>query len=236
MSLTFRIYRGTQLLREETLAQPVIKIGKVSSAHLRIDDDSISRMHAIVEVTGGDVSLIDLGSTRGTFVNGQRINKATLAERRRDQVGELRIEVTMSVPGACGDRSQGGDSAAAASAHASCDGTVTAGREDVRGCEVDRGRRDARRLGRRREALHRSEERQGLEQDVGPVRRGRRVRARSAIAFASSVHTAALQQGQRSTTGRTSRKQAGVRSFRAEMLSPATTGSRSAASRSASSR
>lgn len=98
MSLTFRIYRGTQLLREETLAQPVIKIGKVASAHLRLDDDSISRMHAIVEVTGGTVSLIDLGSTRGTFVNGQRINKATLQSGDVISVGELRIEVTMSVP------------------------------------------------------------------------------------------------------------------------------------------
>ena len=98
MSLTFRIYRGTQLLREETLAQPVIKIGKVASAHLRLDDDSISRMHAIVEVAAGAVSLIDLGSTRGTFVNGQRINKATLQSGDAITVGELRIEVTVNAP------------------------------------------------------------------------------------------------------------------------------------------
>jgi len=98
MSLTFRIYRGTQLLREETLAQPVIKIGKVSSAHHRLEDESVSRMHAIVEVAGGTVSLIDLGSTRGTFVNGQRINKATLQSGDAITVGDLRIEVTMSLP------------------------------------------------------------------------------------------------------------------------------------------
>ena len=64
MSLTFRIYRGEQLLREETLAQPVIKIGKVASAHLRLEDDSISRMHAIIEVARDSISVIDLGSAQ----------------------------------------------------------------------------------------------------------------------------------------------------------------------------
>ncbi|MBV8762552.1 MAG: FHA domain-containing protein, partial [Deltaproteobacteria bacterium] len=96
MSLTFRIYRGTQLLREETLGQQVIKIGKVSSAHLRLEDESISRMHAIIERQGGEVSLIDLGSTRGTFVNGQRINKAMLANGDVITLGDLRIEVAMA--------------------------------------------------------------------------------------------------------------------------------------------
>ncbi|HWU91274.1 MAG TPA: FHA domain-containing protein, partial [Kofleriaceae bacterium] len=78
LSLTFRIFQGDRLVREERLAQTVIKVGKVPSAHLRIDDESVSRMHAIIEVTGSEVSIIDLGSTRGTFVNGQKINKAKL--------------------------------------------------------------------------------------------------------------------------------------------------------------
>ena len=77
--LTFRIFKGEQLVREETLTQPVIKVGKLSSSHLRLDDESVSRMHAVIEVTGpGDISIIDLGSTKGTVVNGQKVNKAKL--------------------------------------------------------------------------------------------------------------------------------------------------------------
>ena len=77
--LTFRIYKGDELLREERLSLSVIKLGKVPSAHLKLDDETVSRMHAIIEVNGpGDVSIIDLGSTKGTFVNGQKVNKAKL--------------------------------------------------------------------------------------------------------------------------------------------------------------
>jgi len=94
LALTFRIFRGDQLVREETLHQSVIKIGKVTSAHLRIEDESVSRMHAILEVDGaGTVHIIDLGSTRGTFINGQRINKAKLESGDAIGIGSLRVEV-----------------------------------------------------------------------------------------------------------------------------------------------
>src|SRR5689334_293951 len=94
--LTFRIYKGDQLLREERLSLSVIKLGKVPSAHLKLDDETVSRMHAIIEVNGpGDVSIIDLGSTKGTFVNGQKVNKAKLQSGDTIVVGETRIELAI---------------------------------------------------------------------------------------------------------------------------------------------
>jgi len=97
LTLSFRIFKGDQLVREEKLSQNVIKLGKVASAHLRIDDETVSRMHAIIEVIGHDVNLIDLGSTRGTFVNGQKINKAKLQSGDTIMVGDTRIELGMVV-------------------------------------------------------------------------------------------------------------------------------------------
>ncbi len=94
--LTFRIFKGDQLLREEKLSLSVIKLGKVPSAHLKLDDETVSRMHAIIEVNGpGDVSIIDLGSTKGTFVNGQKVNKAKLQSGDTIVVGETRIELAI---------------------------------------------------------------------------------------------------------------------------------------------
>ena len=94
--LTFRLYKGEEFLREEKLILPVIKVGKLSSSHLRLDDKNVSRMHALIEVTGpGDVSIIDLSSTTGTFVNGQKVNKAKLQSGDSVVIGETRIEVTV---------------------------------------------------------------------------------------------------------------------------------------------
>src|SRR5690606_1835115 len=94
--LTFRTFKGDQLIREERLSLSVIKLGKVPSAHLKLDDETVSRMHAIIEVNGpGDVSIIDLGSTKGTFVNGQKVNKAKLQSGDTIVVGETRIELAI---------------------------------------------------------------------------------------------------------------------------------------------
>src|SRR5688572_31944203 len=96
--ITFRLYKGDSFLREEKLTLPVIKVGKVPSSHLRLDDESVSRMHAVIEVTGpSDVSIIDLGSTRGTFVNGQKVNKAKLQSGDTVTLGDTRIEVAIGV-------------------------------------------------------------------------------------------------------------------------------------------
>ncbi len=100
LALTFRMFQQGRLVGEQTLTQGVIKIGKVPSAHLRIEDESVSRMHAIVEVTGAEISLIDLGSTRGTFVNGQKINKAKLQSGDSITLGDTRLELAVNQPAA----------------------------------------------------------------------------------------------------------------------------------------
>jgi TonB family protein len=93
--LKFEIWKGDELLKEEVINEPVIKVGKLASSHLRIDDDSVSRMHAVVEVNGAeDVQLIDLGSTRGTLVNGERITKVRLRSGDEINFGDVRVVVS----------------------------------------------------------------------------------------------------------------------------------------------
>ena len=94
--LTFEVYKGEQLLQKTTLSQDIIKVGKLSSSHLRIEDESVSRMHAVIEITGpGEISIIDLGSVRGTVVNGQRVNKTTLKSGDEIVLGDIRLVVTV---------------------------------------------------------------------------------------------------------------------------------------------
>ena len=102
--LTFEIYKvdpvkGDTLVRTETLTQDIIKIGKLSSSHLRVDDESVSRMHAVIEITQpNEICIIDLGSTKGTLVNGQKVNKAKLQSGDTIVLGTTKIVVTLGEP------------------------------------------------------------------------------------------------------------------------------------------
>ncbi|MBX3245695.1 MAG: AgmX/PglI C-terminal domain-containing protein [Myxococcales bacterium] len=99
--MTFRIYAGEELVRTETLTQDIIKVGKLPSSHLRIDDDNVSRMHAVIEVTGPDeIFIIDLGSASGTVVNGKKVNKCKLEHGDEVVLGDTRVVVEIGGAGA----------------------------------------------------------------------------------------------------------------------------------------
>ena len=69
-ALKFEITKNGELVKESTLSQEVIKIGRMASSHLQIDDEGVSKMHAVVEIGGdGDAHIIDLGSDSGTMVS-----------------------------------------------------------------------------------------------------------------------------------------------------------------------
>ncbi len=73
-TLTFRIFLDDQLVDTRTFEHDVIKLGRLASSHLRLDDEAVARMHAVIEVgPSGDVRLIDLGSGGGTRINGGRV-------------------------------------------------------------------------------------------------------------------------------------------------------------------
>jgi hypothetical protein len=93
-SVAFSVYDGDALLSTETLSQEIIKIGRLQTSDIRLDDEKVSRMHAVIEVTGpGEVFIIDLGSASGTLVNGEKINKRKLQTGDEVQVGNKRLHL-----------------------------------------------------------------------------------------------------------------------------------------------
>jgi hypothetical protein len=91
-NLSFKVYRAGELLSTESFDREIIKIGRLSSAHLRLDDEKVSRIHAVVEMSAsGEVNIIDMGSAEGTFVNGERVNKASLKPGDEIRLGETRL-------------------------------------------------------------------------------------------------------------------------------------------------
>lgn len=78
---------GTQ----HPLVAPGLLIGRSAECDLRIDDPGISRRHAEVRVTGdgpdAEIAVIDLGSTNGTVVDGQKVTRASVSEGSRIVLG-----------------------------------------------------------------------------------------------------------------------------------------------------
>ncbi|HWZ84773.1 MAG TPA: FHA domain-containing protein, partial [Thermoanaerobaculia bacterium] len=99
VALTFALYQGDQLVRRDTIAQDIVKVGKDPRSHLRVDDDLASRMHAVIEVASpADITLIDLGNEPGTLVNGQRVNKCKVRPGDQIQIGSTLIVLENAEP------------------------------------------------------------------------------------------------------------------------------------------
>src|SRR5688572_11659452 len=66
-------------------------IGRGGKAQIRLLDDGISREHAELAIQGDKVVLRDLGSTNGTFCNGQRVGERELVDGDKILVGSTTI-------------------------------------------------------------------------------------------------------------------------------------------------
>jgi TonB family protein len=91
--ITLRVYRGDALIATRDFERDLIKIGRLASAHLSIDDDKLSRIHAVLDAHEDHLSITDMGSHEGTFVNGKRVNKATLQWGDEVRLGSTRLIV-----------------------------------------------------------------------------------------------------------------------------------------------
>jgi len=101
VALTFALYQGDELVRRDTIAQDIVKVGKDPRSHLRVDDELASRMHAVIEVASpADITLIDLGNEPGTLVNGQRVNKCKVRPGDQIQIGSTLIVLENAEPAA----------------------------------------------------------------------------------------------------------------------------------------
>lgn len=73
-----------------------VRIGRAEGSGVQITfDPAVSRMHCELVAEGDDVYLVDLDSTCGTFVNGQRIAKRRLLGRERVQVGRTEFFIRL---------------------------------------------------------------------------------------------------------------------------------------------
>jgi len=73
----FAITQGAQAGESAELGAGVVLIGRGADCQLILNDDYVSTRHARVVSTEDGIYVEDLGSTNGTYVNGQRITAPT---------------------------------------------------------------------------------------------------------------------------------------------------------------
>ena len=109
MQVNLRVMAGPYQGRVFTFTQSdTFLIGRSNDAHLCLTDDKFfSRNHCLLEITPPHCFLRDLGSTNGTFVNGERVAEAFLQNGAQIQGGEtvLLVEVSTGQANAGSDAS-----------------------------------------------------------------------------------------------------------------------------------
>jgi len=77
------------------VAGPQIEIGRAHSADLRVSCASLSQRHAVLieQATphGKAHAIVDLQSTNGTFINGQRVHRSVLQPGARIRMGQVEL-------------------------------------------------------------------------------------------------------------------------------------------------
>jgi signal transduction histidine kinase len=83
----FVIQGADQGKRFELTARPMA-LGRDGSNPIRLHDNEISRRHAELRPTEGAITLVDLGSANGTFVNGSPVDHVTLKPGDHVRLGQ----------------------------------------------------------------------------------------------------------------------------------------------------
>lgn len=85
-------YQGGEFALE--MNQELI-IGRSSELEMVLIEDMVSRHHAKITTTDEEIFIEDLGSTNGTFVNGEKITKCKLKEGDRILIGTSIIKLIL---------------------------------------------------------------------------------------------------------------------------------------------
>jgi pSer/pThr/pTyr-binding forkhead associated (FHA) protein len=83
LPFTFRILPGK-----------IKTIGRATGADFIVDAGMVSRVHCRLTARAGDVEVTDLDSTNGTYVNGNRVERAALKDGDELGIGRVTFRVS----------------------------------------------------------------------------------------------------------------------------------------------
>jgi predicted component of type VI protein secretion system len=97
------VERGAAPARQHEIAvtKEEFLLGRGADCDLRLNSKAISRHHCLIRFSGGEVTLVELGSANGTFVNGQRV-RSQMALNPGDEISLGEFRFALELPGHSG--------------------------------------------------------------------------------------------------------------------------------------
>lgn len=86
------IRQDRQILRNVRLNTADLKIGRASVCEIQLPDPGVSRKHARITLVDGLYYVEDLGSRRGVFLNGEKIQRAQLQSGDKLAIHNFQLE------------------------------------------------------------------------------------------------------------------------------------------------
>jgi hypothetical protein len=84
-------FEEDERVRVVPLQEGWTRIGRSLSAHVRFDDPTVSRRHALLYRDPGQARVLDDRSLNGVFCNGQKVDLAELSDGDEIAVGRFRL-------------------------------------------------------------------------------------------------------------------------------------------------
>lgn len=86
------LYPQTQF-KQIPLEKGTFVLGRGQDADIKLEDELISRRHCSLTFNGNSVRINDLGSTNGTYIDGQPVQSGTLEPDNRLQIGKMVLKL-----------------------------------------------------------------------------------------------------------------------------------------------
>lgn len=85
------VRRGPEVGERFYLDRDKLTIGRDPASGIFLNDITVSRDHAVLARVGGNVTVEDVGSLNGVYVNGASVTRATLHNGDQVQIGRFQM-------------------------------------------------------------------------------------------------------------------------------------------------
>lgn len=85
------VRKGPEVGERFFIDRPRLTVGRDPESDIFLNDITVSRSHAVLQLKATEVTVEDAGSLNGTYVNGVRVDKALLGDGDVVQIGKFQM-------------------------------------------------------------------------------------------------------------------------------------------------